>query len=120
MVYIIVKKSHEHINSAMSNWDTPKGKYIKNEAHYKEEMKRGGYITYEQAQENAMRAEEKKRQERFKVSQPVLEVLKSVKNSADKKGNVKLSDKQITAMKKYGLKTGSPIREKITSMTGGK
>lgn len=120
MTLIIVKKSKEHINSAFGNWDTPTGKYIRNEQHYKEEMKRHGFITYEEAMDRKRAKEEAQAKERFKVSKPVLSILKSVKDSADKKGNVKLSDRQVDAMKKHGLKTGNPIREKISTITGGK
>lgn len=113
MVNIIIKKDFSHVNTAFSNWDTPKGKYIKSESHYKEEMKRGGYVTYEEAQQRNKNEQERRSSQKFKVSKPVLSILKEIKDKADKKGNVKLSDREIDAMKSMGLKTGKTIENNI-------
>lgn len=91
MVNIIVKK-YEHYNHAM-------GKHISTASQYKEEMKRGGYVPYEEAKEIAAKANQRKE---YKPSAKALEIIRTVKNSADKKGKVKLSGRTIKAMKEIG------------------
>jgi len=88
---IIVKNFQPHYNSAM-------GKVITSERKYKEEMKRGGYIPYEEAQYRDKAKAEKRN--RFGVSEEATEWMRGVRSKADRKGNVKLSDREITALKK--------------------
>ena len=96
MTYIIVKEFKPHYNSAF-------GKVIRNEREYKEEMKRGGYIPYEQAQEQT--AARKRERDKFSISDDAKEWMKNVRSSADRKGNVKLSDRQIDMLKERGTMT---------------
>ena len=112
MVNIIVKRFEPHFNRSLD-------KAITSERQYREEMKRGGYISYEEAKERDKNSQEKRDAEKFKVSKPVVDILRSVKDKSDRKGNVKLSDRQIDAMKKHGLRTGEKIKSKITDMVGG-
>jgi hypothetical protein len=86
---IIIKNFQPHYNMAL-------GKIIVNERQYKEEIKRGGYIPYEQAQEQVASNMEKRKN--FQVSDKAMDWMRDVKSSADSKGNIKMSDRQIEAM----------------------
>lgn len=94
MVNIIVKQSYNHINSSFRNWDTPTGVLVKNKDHYDRLMKEQGMVSFEQAEEMASQ----KKPKDYKVSKESLEIIKSVKQSADSKGNVKLGDRAIKAL----------------------
>jgi hypothetical protein len=93
---IIVKDFKAHYNSAM-------GKVIRNEREYKEEMKRNNYIPYEEAQQRTAQLVESRKE--FKVSEKATDWMRDVKSSADSKGNVKLSDRQIEVLKDAGTIT---------------
>lgn len=97
MVNIIVKQSYNHINSSLPGWDTPKGRYVKNKDHYDRLCKESGMVSFEQAQEIADKARSTKIKD-YKPSKEALEIIKAAKNSSDKNGNVKLSDRTIEAM----------------------
>jgi len=97
MVNIIVRKSYEHVNSALGNWDTPTGKYIKNKRHYYDELKRQHMLP----QEKAERASDKislNNTKDYKLSMDTHNFLQTVKNSAKKNGKVHLSDRAIKKM----------------------
>jgi len=109
MTTIIVKDFKAHYNSAL-------GKVIKNERQYKEELKRGNYIPYEQAKE--ITASNMEKRNKFRISDDALAWMKSVKNSADRKGNVKLSGNQIDFLKEKGTITNrenSAFKEALDS-----
>lgn len=109
----IIVKSYEHINSALPNWDTPKGKYIKNKDHYDREMKKAGMVSYEKANKSSQRKE-------YQVSQTSQEIIREVKATADRRGNVKLSDRQIGALIKSGaIKDHSKLRVVPETIKGG-
>ena len=93
---IISKKFKPHYNVAMD-------KVITSQRQYDNEMKRGGYVPYEQAKERVAHNLEKQRE--FKISGEAIDWIKSVKDSADKDGNVKLSDRQIDKLKECGTIT---------------
>ena len=104
---IIVKK-YEHFNRSLPNWDTPKGKYIKSQSHYKEELAKSGMKqtdTFGQVME-APRKD-------YKLSEKAREIINTAKNSKDKRGNVKLSDRTIKAMTEIGA-----INKKIPDYMG--
>lgn len=91
---IIVKQSYNHINSSFPKWDTPKGVYVKNRDHYDRLMKENGMVSFEQAEYLASQ----KKPKEYKASQESLDIIKSAKQIADRKGNVKLGDKAIKAL----------------------
>ncbi len=93
---IIVKNFQPHYNNAM-------GKVIRNEREYKEEMKRCNYIPYEEAQQRTAQLVESRKN--FTVSEKATDWMRDVKSSADSKGNVKLSDRQIEVLKEAGTIT---------------
>lgn len=95
-MHIIVKK-YEHFNRSFGNWDTPNGKYIKSKAHYEEELKKSGMERCDEFGEigNPNRKD-------YELSKKGREIIESAKSCKDRKGNVKLSDRTIDAMKSMG------------------
>ena len=93
---IIVKNFTPHYNSAL-------GKVITSERQYKEEMRRGDFIPYEAGQERTAAALEKRKE--YRTSEKAKDWMRDVKSSADSKGNVKLSDRQIDVLKEAGTMT---------------
>lgn len=87
---IIVKQSYNHYNRSL-------GMQIKNKDHYDRVCKEGGWVSYEQAQTMAEDGRKKKIKE-YKISKESEELIKYSKSIADKKGNVKLSDKAINKL----------------------
>ena len=90
MVGIIVK-NYEHFNKALPNWHSPKGRYISSKKQYIEECKRAGLEPYR---------EPEKREVKLKPNEDTISFLNSLR--ADKKGKVKLSDKQVDFMVSKG------------------
>ena len=97
MSFGIIVKNYAHINKSFKGWDTPQGKIIRSKEHYERTMAEQGMVSFEQAEEIA----EKARQTRikpYKVSEKSLAIINAAKQSADRKGNVKLSDRTIDAL----------------------
>lgn len=106
---IIVRSFTPHYNRAM-------GKVIKSESQYKDEMKRGGYVSYDQCKETVKNNLEKQRQ--FSVSSGAQEWMRDVKSSSDSKGNVRLSDRQIDALKERGMASASKAPKDLPTSGG--
>lgn len=79
------------------------GKHITSKKHYQEEMARGGYMDFDKACALADKVSEKRDNPKFELSQKARDVIKAAENSKDKKGNVKLGDRTIEAMKEVGV-----------------
>ena len=95
MVYISTGKGYEHYNRAMGKWITSK-------AHYKEEMKKGGYVT--EGESNDMVASwESKHKTSYKPSKDCHEIIETLKHKADKKGNVKMPEKCVEKLEEMGM-----------------
>lgn len=94
----IIIKNYEHINRSFANWDTPKGKYIRTKDDYDRAMKEEGMVSYEEAQ----RRSENKNLKEYILSKKARSIIETAKNSKDRRGNVKLSDKMIEAMQEIG------------------
>ena len=105
MFNIIVKK-YTHFNRSFKHWDTPKGKLIRSKAHYEEEMKRGGFVGYE---EGSRIAEQTYNYNNYKrLSSEAQDVIKAARLQSDRKGNIKPSEKLIDGMKRVGVKFNIP------------
>lgn len=83
----IIVKNYEHHNRALPNWNSKQGRYISTKKQYVEECKRANLTEYHEPQS---------KETKLKPSQETVSFLNSVR--ADKKGNVKLSDRQIDYM----------------------
>lgn len=94
----IIVKNYNHVNKAFANWDTKEGVLVKNKDHYDRLMKQNNMISYEESMERNKNNGKKP----YVISKKALDIIKTVKNSADKHGKLKLSDRTIDAMVKMG------------------
>lgn len=94
----IIVNNYAHINRSLPNWDSPYGKIVKSKDHYDRLMKENGMISYEKAQEIASGPKTKD----YILSKNAKAIIEQARNSKDRRGNVKLSDKTVTAMVKMG------------------
>lgn len=117
---IIVKQSFNHINSSFKNWDTPTGVKVKNKDHYDRLMKEQGMVSFDKAQEIADKSRKDKLKD-YKISKDSMDLIQSIKQGADKKGNVKLGDRAIKALidkKAIGKKIPDYIKIPNTNNSG--
>lgn len=99
---IIVKQSFKHVNRSLPNWDTPGGRKVKSEAHYKQLLKENNMISYEQAQEQAQKNAKGRD---YKLSGTAQEIINDVKSHCKDKNNLQLKDKPklVEKMIKHGV-----------------
>ena len=91
----IIIRNYEGYNSAM-------GKHITSKRHYEQEMRKGGYVSFEEGQKIAAKANRESHKD-YKISDKARAVIASAKNSTDKNGNLKPSDRLIDGMKEVGV-----------------
>ncbi len=119
MATSIVIKNYNHLNKSFGDWDTPEGKLVKNKDHYDRLMKENNMISYDKAMQQSKDSGLKP----YVLSKNAWDIIKTAKQSKDNKGNVKLSDRTIDAMKKIGA-IGKNIpkymtREEMSTTKGG-
>ena len=102
---IIIKK-YQHVNRSFAGWDTPKGKYISSKKQYDEEMKKGGFVGYEEGRKVAEQVNSKSYNR--ELSPKAKDVIKAARLMSDRKGKIKPSDKLIDAMKEVGVNFNKP------------
>ena len=110
MANIIIKK-YEHFNRAL-------GIPIRNKRHYDYEMKSRGFVSFEEGQ---CMAEKHQEQKKWNPSTECIEVIKAIKDKADKKGNIVLArhPKIVEAMQKKGMSFDNKKLPKNLPNTGG-
>jgi hypothetical protein len=91
---IIVKDFKPHFNVALD-------KVVTSQRQYNDEMKKGGYIPYEQAKENCAKIQEERK--KYTTSEEARSWMREVKSKSDSAGNVKLSDREIDYLKKHSM-----------------
>jgi beta-phosphoglucomutase-like phosphatase (HAD superfamily) len=92
------REEHEfkHFNEAM-------GIQIYGKAHYYAEMKKRGMVPFEETERLAEQYDkENPRKEYDNISPGAMEIIRSLKMSADKHGNICMGGRAIEAMKKIG------------------
>ncbi len=105
MSFRIIVRNYEHVNRSLPNWDTPKGKYISSRRQYEDELKRGGFVAYE----DGLRIAEQSSKIEYKgLSTQAENVIKAARLSSDRKGRIKPSDRLIDGMKSVGVKFEVP------------
>lgn len=87
----IIIKNYEHFNRAM-------GKQITSRAHYEKEMIKGGFVSFEKAEQMAEQARAKQQKKYDGLSPEKMRFLHQVKNMADRKGNIKISDRFVKGL----------------------
>lgn len=115
----IIIKNYEHFNTALPNWNTPKGVYIKTKDQYDRAMKEANMVSYDEMHRRAQSNKDKRTE--YKPSEKALAIMKHAINSADKKGNVKLSGRAIEGLKEMkALKPKVPNYMKLPAAYSGK
>jgi hypothetical protein len=100
MTFNIIVKKYDHYNRAM-------GKHISSRREYENEMVKGGYVTFEKSQQLCKDFRDKEEKQTYSgLSKKASSLLNSV--NPDKKGRIRLSDRQISAMKEVGVKFSVP------------
>ena len=108
---LIKVKNWEHYNHAM-------GKYITSRAHYEKEMAKGNFIPFKESEKIVARAR-RDRDKPYKPSKEALDIMKSARATADKKGNVKLGSRAVDGMKKLGVSFDSQWCPSVYKPEGG-
>ena len=111
MANIIVRK-YEHYNRAMD-------KYISSKKHYEEEMAKGGYVSYEKAEQMAELARERNKKQYNGLSEKTMKFLNEVKQTADRKGNIRVSDRFVEGLRDNGVKVDCQYDKLPKSYRGG-
>jgi len=89
-----------HFNHSM-------GIYIYSKEHYKHEMKKRNMIPYEMAERMAEQWDSKhERKPTDKISPKAMDVIRSLKMTADKNGNLSMGGRTIKALKEIGACRG--------------
>lgn len=95
----IIVKNYEHWNTSLGNWDSPKGKYISSRAHYEKELAKQGFVSFEKAE--SIKTDSHKPYQG--ISAKAMEVCKAAKDTADKKGNLRIGTKLQKGMESVGV-----------------
>lgn len=100
MSFNIVVRNWEHYNRAL-------GKHIRSKAHYEEEMKKGGFVSFEEGQRMV---ESCKKRKEYKPSEKGVEVVRTLLDMGKGDKEIKLAHypKIVDAMKSGGMKTELP------------
>ena len=89
----IVVKNYEHYNRAME-------KHISSKKQYDDEMKRGGFVSFEEGEKIASKRNKKIPYD--SISPKAQAIISSIKQQSKK--NFKLSDRAIDAIKELGVR----------------
>ena len=101
----IIVKNYSHYNSAF-------GTYVRDKDHYDRLMKENNYISYEECLDRTKNNGKKP----YILSEKARAIIQAAKDSKDKKGRVKLSDRTIDAMKEIGaIKKSIPSHMRLPS-----
>ena len=96
MSFNIIVKKYDHYNRAL-------GKHIKSKRHYKEELKKGGYVSWEKGQELKEKYDREHHKDYKELSPKTREFLNSMKQKKDGNGKIKLDQRAIEAMEDMGV-----------------
>ena len=88
------------------------GKYITSKRHYQEEMKKGGFVSFEEGERLANEPKTKP----YVLSKKAVDLIKSARQSADSKGRIKPGSRLIDGMKDVGVNFNAKIPN---SLKGG-
>lgn len=87
---VIVKQSYAHYNRTL-------GMNIRSKDHYDRVCKERGMVSLEQAHELAEKGKKENIKD-YKVSDQSIAIINAARQTADKKGNIKLGDRAIDAL----------------------
>lgn len=93
----IIIKRYDHYNRAMGRW-------IGSRKEYEKAMVEGGYIPFEKAEQLAEQARARNTKKYDGLSEKTMKFLHGVKDMADKKGNIPITDKFVKGLRENGVK----------------
>ena len=90
----IIVRNYEHYNTAFKDWKgSAKGRYISSKADYEQALAEEGMITSKQADAEGLNKAPKRKE--YTITPDTQALIESVKQTKDRKGNVKPSDRAI-------------------------
>lgn len=98
MAFGIIVKNYEHYNRAL-------GKHIRSKAHYEEEMRKGGFVSFEEGQRLA---ESCKKRKEYVPSKKCVEIVNTLERMKEKKITLSQHPRLVKAMKDGGVKFNTP------------
>ena len=99
---IVPREDHQY-----KHYSNAFGCKIEGKAHYQYLMKRYNMVPQERGDELARQAKDRQNNApKAEFSQKARDIIETAKCSADRKGNVKLGDRAIDAMKELGVAIG--------------
>ena len=96
---LIKIKKYEHFNRAM-------GKYIGSKRQYQNEMSRRGLVSFEKGERRVEKFKNSYHKDYKGLSSKAQDIIRHAKQIKDNRGNIKLGDRAIEAMKKLGVNFG--------------
>ena len=87
----IIIRNYEHWNRAFKKWDHPtKGRYIRSKADYERALREENMVSEKEAERLGI-----PQRKEYRVKEDTLALIESVKQTKDKHGNIKPSDRAI-------------------------
>jgi hypothetical protein len=78
------------------------GCFVEGKAHYKKLMKQKGLVPFEEAERLATEFDRSRDRKPFDLSPKAMDIIRSIKITADKNGNIRLGDRAINALMSIG------------------
>jgi len=94
----VIVKNYEHYNRSFSKWNDSRGRYIGSRSDYEKALNEEGMVTQEEAEKTGLNTGAKHAD--YSISSDTLQLIESVRNTADSNGNIKPSDKAVEALNK--------------------
>jgi len=97
------------------------GCFVESKAHYKKLMKERGLVPFEEADRLAEEFDtNNRRQSSYELSPKAQDIIRSVRATADKNGNIKLGNRAINALMEIGaIGNDSQYEPDLCTMHGG-
>lgn len=111
----IIIKFKPHYNTSLPDWTSSKGRWVGSQSQYDNDMRNGGFVSYEKMQEKV--EANKKKESKYVPSEKALGIMKHAIEKADKNGNVKLDGRAIKALQE--MKALKPKISKSVKLPSG-
>ena len=104
---------YKHYNKAL-------GCKVEGKEHFKQLLNKGGYVSYEKGQELAATHNKNKVKSYDGLSREAKAFIGEVRQMADRKGNIKMSDRFVEGLKKHGVNVDAAMKARdLSSKQGG-
>lgn len=95
----IIIKNYEHYNRSLQ-------KHISSKKDYIDSMKRGGFVSFEKAEQ--MVEKHRENRAKYEPSKKAEEIIRAASTMQDRKGNIKAGSRLIDGMRDLGLSFKRP------------